>query len=345
MPAQGNLGESQTGKPLRTGRWLIGLWIGIGISAVALIWVLRWAGWRPFLDALGRVQIGWLALGVALFLVSMVARGLCWRMLIGRPVGLVRVLAALNEGYLLNNLLPWRLGELGRAILLGRRPGLSPALVLSSIVIERFFDILLAVGLMAALLPAVAVSAWAGRATVLGAIVILVGLAVLLLALRRPDLVDRVVTALPGGSRLWLGQWNAFRDGLKVVETPRRLVLAFAWMLVSWVLAWLEYWAVLSSIVPDARLLWAAFLLAATLLGVAVPSSPGYIGVFEAAGVAALSAFGIPPGQGLAASLVLHGMVFSIASGLGAVALAGDGESIAGIFGQVRGWMTARQAS
>lgn len=330
---------------MRTRRWLIGLWIGLGISAVALVWALRWAGWRPFLDALGRVQIGWLGLGVALFLVSMAARGLSWRTLIGQPVGLVRILAALNEGYLLNNVLPWRLGELGRAILLGRRPGLSTALVLSSIVVERFFDILLAVALMAALLPAVAVSAWAGRATLLGAIVIFVGLIVLLLALRRPDLVDRIIRFLPGGSKFWLGQWNAFRDGLRVVETPRRLLQAFGWMLVSWGLAWLEYWAVLSSVVPQARLLWAAFLLAATLLGVAVPSSPGYIGVFEAAGVAALAAFGIPPAQGLAASLVLHGMVFSIASGLGAVALVGDGESIAGIFGQIRGWVTARQAS
>lgn len=330
---------------MRTRRWLLGLWIGIGISTVALVWALRWAGWQPFLDALGQVQIGWLALGAGLFLVSMAARGLCWRTLIGRPVSLLRVLAALNEGYLLNNLLPWRLGELGRSILLGRRPGLSTALVLSSIVVERFFDILLAVALMAALLPAVAVPAWAARATLLGAIIILVGLVALLLALRRPDLVERLIRILPGGSRLWAGQWTAFRDGLRIVETPGRLMLGFGWMLLSWALAWLEYWAVLSSVVPQARPLWAAFLLAATLLGVAVPSSPGYIGVFEAAGVAALSAFGIPPAQGLAASLVLHGMVFSIASGLGAVALAGDGESIAGIFGQVRGWVTARQAS
>lgn len=330
---------------LRTRRWLIGLWIGLGVSAVALTWALRWAGWRPFLDALGRVQLGWLALGVVLFLVSMVARGLCWRTLIGRPVGLLRVLAVLNEGYLLNNLLPWRLGEFGRAMLLGRRPGLSTASVLSSIVVERFFDILLAVALMASLLPAVAMAAWAGRATLLGVAVVLVGLAVLLLSLRRPDLIDRLVGLLPGGPGLWLAPWNAFRDGLKVVETPRRLLLAFSWMLVSWALAWLEYWAVVRSVVPEAAPLWAAFMLAATLLGVAVPSSPGYFGVFEAAGVAALSVFGVPPGQGLAASLVLHGMVFSIASALGALALAGEGETLAGVFSQLRTWMLARQTA
>jgi uncharacterized protein (TIRG00374 family) len=129
------------GAGLRAGRW-IGLLLGLAVSAVALALVLRWAGWGPLNEALRRVEPGYLLLGVLVFIVSMLARVACWKVLIGRPVGFGRVLAALNEGYLLNNVLPWRMGEFGRAILLGRQPGLSALLVLSSIIVERLYDMI-----------------------------------------------------------------------------------------------------------------------------------------------------------------------------------------------------------
>jgi uncharacterized protein (TIRG00374 family) len=319
----------------------VGLAIGAAVSALALALALRWAGWRPLREALALVDVRYLLLGVAIFLVSMMARVACWRVLIGRPVPFLRVLAALNEGYLLNNVLPWRMGELGRAILLGRQPGLSTPLVLSSIVVERLYDMILAVGLMLVLLPVAAGVAWASRAAWVGAGVVLVALAAIGLALRWPERVESWIGRLPGPRPAWLQLWASFREGLKVVQTPGRMALSFGWMTVSWGLALVEYWAVLRAVIPAAQPLWAAFMLAATLLGVAVPSLPGYIGVFEAAGAAALSAFGVPPEQALAAALVLHGMVYSIASLIGAVALVQEGETLAGLYREARGWLAA----
>jgi uncharacterized membrane protein YbhN (UPF0104 family) len=316
-----------------------GLLLGLAISAVALVLALRWAGWRPLREALLHVDLRFLLMGVAVFLISMMARVACWRVLIGRPVGFGRVLAALNEGYLLNNVLPWRMGELGRAILLGRQPGLSTPLVLSSIIVERLYDMILAVGLMLVLLPVAAGAVWASRAAWIGAGAVGVALAFVAFALRRPATVEGWVAHLPGPKTAWLRLWGSFRDGLAVLQTPRRLALSFAWMAASWALALLEYWAVLRAVLPGVQPVWAAFVLAATLLGVAVPSLPGYIGVFEAAGVAALSVFGVPPDQGLAAALVLHGMVYSIASLIGAVALALDGETLSGLYRQTRDWL------
>ena len=323
------------------GRRWVGLAVGAAVSALALILALRWAGWRPLREALALVDLRFLLLGVAVFLVSMMARVACWQVLIGRPVPFRRVLAALNEGYLLNNVLPWRMGELGRAILLGRQPGLSTPLVLSSIVVERLYDMILAVGLMLVLLPVAAGADWASRAAWIGAGAVLIALAGIGFALRRPEVVGAWVQRLPGPRATWPRLWGSFREGLNVVQTPGRVAWSFGWMAVSWGLALLEYWAVLRAVIPSAQPLWAAFMLAATLLGVAVPSLPGYIGVFEAAGVAALSVFGVPPEQALAAALVLHGMVYSIASLIGAVALVLDGETLAGIYRQARGWLAA----
>ena len=323
---------------MRAGRW-IGLLLGLAVSALALALVLRWAGWGPLNEALRRVEPGYLLLGVLVFIVSMLARVACWKVLIGQPVGFGRVLAALNEGYLLNNVLPWRMGEFGRAILLGRQPGLSAPLVLSFIIVERLYDMILAVGLMLVLLPLASGAAWAARAAWIGALAVLLALACIWFALRKPATVEALVSRLPGPTAGWHRLWEAFRDGLAVLQTPRRLLLSFAWMVTSWGLALVEYWLVLRSVLPAAQPLWAGFMLAATLLGVAVPSLPGYVGVFEAAGVAALSVFGVPPDQALAAALVLHGMVYSIASLIGAAALVSDGETLTGLYRQARTYL------
>lgn len=324
-----------------SGRRWVGLALGAAVSALALALALRWAGWRPLRDALAQVDVRFLLLGVAGFLASMMARVAAWRVLIARPIPFRRVLAALNEGYLLNNVLPWRMGEVGRAILLGRQPGLSTPLVLSSIVVERLYDMILAVGLMLIMLPVAAGAAWASRAAWLGAGVVGVALAGIGLALRRPERIEAWIVRLPGPQAAWQRLWASFREGLTVVETPGRVLVSFGWMAISWCLALLEYWAVLRAVIPAAQPSWAAFMLAATLLGVAVPSLPGYIGVFEAAGAAALSVFGVPPEQALAAALVLHGMVYSIASLIGAVALVQEGETLAGLYRQARGWLAA----
>jgi uncharacterized protein (TIRG00374 family) len=325
----------------RTGsrRALLGVLLGTALSLALLALTLRWAGWRPLFEALSSVDARYLLLGVAIFLLSMGARAACWRILIGRPVSLWRVLAALNEGYLLNNVLPWRMGELGRALLLGKQPGLSTPGVLSSILVERMYDIVLAVALLVSLLPWAAGASWAPRAALAGAAVVLLGAVILWLLLRRPQVVERILPRLPGGLAGWQSRWLAFRDGLTALERPRSLATSFAWMLASWLLAAVEYWAVIRSVLPGASLLWAGFMLTITLLGVAIPSSPGYLGVFEAAGAAALATFGVPAGQALAAALILHGMVYVIASTLGAVALAADGATLVGLYREVRGWL------
>jgi uncharacterized membrane protein YbhN (UPF0104 family) len=324
---------------LKPGRW-VGLVIGLLVSGLALALVLHWAGWGPLREALQRVRPGYLVLGLLVFLASMMARVACWKILIGRPVGFVRVLATLNEGYLLNNVLPWRMGELGRAILLGRQPGLSAPMVLSTILVERLYDMILAVGLMLVLLPLASGAAWAARAAWIGAAAVGVALAFVWFALKRPPTIEGLLARLPGPAPTWQRLWGSFRDGLEVLKTPNRMLMSFAWMVVSWALALLEYGLVLRAVLPIVQPLWAGFMLAATLLGVAVPSLPGYVGVFEAAGVASLSIFGVPADQGLAAALVLHGMVYSVASLIGAVALVLDGETLTGLFEQARTYLT-----
>lgn len=318
----------------------LGLLIGLSVSALALWLVIRWSGWQALQTSLKHVDWRFFGLSVVVYLLSMSARAFAWRAILLDRFSYLQIMGALNEGYLLNNLFPWRLGEIGRAILLGRKGVVSVLGVLSSIVVERTYDMLLTVILLASMLPIAAGLPGIGRQVLIAAAAVVAAIIVLLTVVYRPAWVAWVLKRLPGDSSRWQALWEKFEEGLKVLRNGRTLAASSGWMVASWILAGIEYWLMLRAVLPEAELIWAFLMLAVTLLGVAVPSSPGYIGVFEAAGVLALSVFGVTRSDALAATLLLHGMVLVLASSLGAVALALEGETLYGLFQQVRHWMS-----
>ncbi len=317
-----------------------GILLGLGVSAAALAIAVGWSGWGPLRSALQQANYLFLLPACIVYLSAMAARGLAWRVILGGRASLWRVLAALNQGYLLNNLLPWRLGEIGRAVLLGRRPGLNPPMVLSSIVVERLYDMVLAVGLLLAMAPVAFRSSWAPQAALLGGAAVVAAMALLLWITRRPESFLLLVSRLPGGRGRWEGMARAVQDGLMTLRDARQMLTGFGWMALSWGLAALEYWLVLCAFVPGAPVTWALLTLCVTLLGVAIPSAPGYLGVFEASAMAALALFGVGGGLALGYALVLHALHFGITTTLGAAALGGEGETLIGAARAARAWLS-----
>jgi uncharacterized membrane protein YbhN (UPF0104 family) len=118
-------------------------------------------------------------LGLLMTLLWLVVRAFAWRTLLQDKATIGQVFISLNEGYLLNNVLPFRLGEVGRAYLLGRKAGLDFWFVLSTVVLERALDLLLAAGLLLSTLPFVVGASWARQAAVAAGGLVVLGLAVL----------------------------------------------------------------------------------------------------------------------------------------------------------------------
>jgi hypothetical protein len=133
------------------GRWLPGLFI----SAIAIFFLIRFSNWREVLQAASLIDLALLVPALVFFLISMGFRALAWRVLLQNKVGYGRVFLTLNEGYLLNNIFPFRLGELGRAFLMSQATDFSGFFVISTIVIERAYDLDIAAGLLIANVPKV----------------------------------------------------------------------------------------------------------------------------------------------------------------------------------------------
>jgi uncharacterized protein (TIRG00374 family) len=313
---------------------------GLLISAVSLVIVLYLARPNRLVDAL-RIADYRLAIGGGLFtLLWLLVRGMGWRTLLQDKVTLSQTFFTLNEGYLLNNFLPLRMGEVGRAYLLGRKSGLGFWRVLSSILLERGLDMLLTVALLLGTLPFVAGVANArGAALGIGGVV-LAGLGVLYAMARYPAnfirLYERLTSRIGFLSRLGKQVLPNFTSGLQVLTKPGRFLQAVAWFLLNLAVGIAQYYVILLAFFPHAHLLWAIFCLAIAALGLALPSSPGGIGVFEGAVMGALAIFKLDPGKALAYAFILHFWNYAITGLLGSYALARDGESIIHLYDRVR---------
>lgn len=320
-------------------RWLP----GVLLSALAVLALLQFASFQELGSALSAVHPGWLVFTAAVFLVSLLARGLAWWTILQRKVSLGRATMTLTQGYLLSNLFPFRLGELGRAILLNRLAGLSAYFVLSTIVIERLFDLALAAGLLLATLPLVFGADWARPAALISLGIVLVGLVGLYLLARNRQ------RWLPGIGR-WLNRWprlaerllprlDAVLDGLGALTDLRQFSAALAWMLVSWALAVVEYFVLLKVMIPQAEWWWGLFVLGAAAAGVAVPSAPSAVGIYEGAIVGALVLLGAGAGgAALAYAVLLHLTHFALTCTIGFIGLAVDGFSLGKLYGEARGF-------
>jgi uncharacterized protein (TIRG00374 family) len=314
--------------------------LGLSISILALAAVFYFADFQRLLQAL-RLANPWLLLiGVLVSIVWLCVRAIVWRTLLQDKAPYKAVFLTLNETYLINNLLPLRLGEIAGAFLLSRKSSLAFWQVISSILIERAMDLALAVGLVLVTLPFVVGGRWAQEAAIgAGLLVLAVFVVLYLLARFREQVLSifmRMGKRWPVLLRLGGNVLPAFFNGLAVLTDTRVFLRASGWMLLNWGIAILQYYLIMSAYFPSPSLLWAVFSLGITALGVAAPSSPGAVGVMELSIVASLSVFGLDASAALAFAFTLHIIQYLTTGVIGGYAFFRDGESLAGMYTRLR---------
>ena len=159
---------------------------GVLVSLLALAILLYFVDLQQFKQAITGANYPMILVATLATLIWLAFRGIAWRTLLQNQASFPQVFLTLNEGYLLNNFLPLRLGEVGRAFLLSRKANLRFMRVVSSVVIERTLDIAMAVGLLLSSLPFVVGAGWALQAALAaGALVLLILAALYTLAVKR----------------------------------------------------------------------------------------------------------------------------------------------------------------
>lgn len=322
-----------TGDTVKRGvlRWLP----GVLISLIAIYAIFRIASWEGLQLAFSKIKLSYLLGGLAVYLISLVARGMAWKILLQNKADLGQTFLALNEGYLVSNIFPFRLGEFARAFLLGAETKLGTVRVLSSIVIERAFDLAIAASLILSMLPLALELSWAKPVAFGTLIVVLIGFVVLyVLALKREQVKNwfkHFGEAKPFIKRAILPQIDPFFNGLGALSSPSHFLSSLACMVLSWGLAILEYHILFLQFVPNAQLWWMALCIGILGLGIAIPSAPGSIGVWEASLIAGLAIFKIDATQALAFAVLVHFMNFITNGALGLYGLARAGKTLSSL--------------
>jgi len=313
---------------------------GVIISLISLVIVFYFVDLDQFLEALNQANYSIVALYFLISLLWLSARTVAWRTLLEEKASFGQVFLTINEGYLINNLLPFRLGEVGRAFLLSKKASLKFLQVLSTIVVERALDLAFAAGLLLSTLPFVVGASWALQAAIVAGFLVLIGLGILFLLARNPEwtisqfekLTSRWTLLLKVGST----QLRAFLSGLSALTDGKRFLRIVLLMVLNWVIAIGQYYILLLAFFPETKILWAGFSLGVLALGIAVPSSPGAVGVLELSMVGALSLFGLDPSTSLAAAITAHLANYIITGVIGAFALVQDGLTLSGVYKEVQ---------
>ena len=291
--------------------------LGIGISLLAGRILLRSVDVAAALDVLADADWRWVALMVATLLVDVGARGARWRWLL-RPIKVVRfwrMLGYTYVGYLANNVLPARLGELVRSHAAGEGEGLSRTTVLGTVVVERIVDTVIVVGLAALSVVVLSVRGVMTSAVLLGAAfvaLLVIGLGVAMALDRLPG-ADRVAAIMRRWPRL-VDLAARLREGLAVAGKPGTLLGAVAFSAIAWAASITTFLAAGQAIGVELSLAQGALLTSGIALAMIVPSGPGYLGTFELTAVGILTTFGVDADAAFAMALLAHAMNLAVTS-------------------------------
>ncbi|WP_263819259.1 lysylphosphatidylglycerol synthase transmembrane domain-containing protein [Salinibacter sp.] len=311
---------------------------GIAVSVAVLGWALYQVDLRKAVDVLGRFGPWWAAPMLLCYLSSFLVRGVRWRLLL-QPVETVSwptSTGVIFSGYMANNLLPLRLGEIVRALVLGQVTSARVEGTLSTIVLERVFDGLVLVGMIALVLAsgigpeAGGVVAYTGAVSALvfvGALFFVVGARLF----PRPILsgVRWTLSCVPIiEEERGLDATRSLLRGLKSLALDQRLLAVIGLSAAVWILEGGMFWVGLWAFSLDAGVEAAFLTLAFVNLSILVPSAPGYVGIFQGATILAFGAFGLSEEVALSYSVVVHFLQYVSVTVIGLAVLAAYGVSL-----------------
>ena len=280
--------------------------IGIGISIALLAVFVFTVDVRRMLEALSGANYWFTFPAVGMYLLSVYFRSMRWTVMLRhlKPVSTMRLYPVVTIGYMVNNLLPMRVGELVRSYYVGEREGINKASALVTVLVERVFDaltLLFFVAIVAVFFPVTGLVQSFGERFGVPEIVLLLGFtlpfvtafgALVLLALypeRARAFALLVARPLPERLKSMADSLTGMLlQGLEPLRDPRKLGLLFVLSIPIWLTEAAVFWIMAFPFgIQEAHAnLWEmvanmVLVTSITNIGASVPAAPGGLGLFE----------------------------------------------------------------
>ena len=274
--------------------------LGIGVSVVAVWLLVRSVDLASAAAVLRTAIPAWIAVMVLTCLTDIASRGARWRVLLA-PIATIpyrRVLGYTYIGYLANNVLPARLGELVRSHSLGEKEGVARTTVLGTVVVERVVDTVMVVAIAAVSVLVLSIRGVMTSAVLLGlafAALLVIGLGLGVAAHRLPG-AERVAAYVERWPRLIALGTDAARRPRRGRHSRARSSGRSAFSVVAWTASIGTFLAAGQAVGLELTVAQGALLASGVALATIVPSGPGYLGTFELTAVGHLFAVRHRPG-------------------------------------------------
>lgn len=321
------------------------VWIGIGISLICLALALRGIQWGQVWQHLRGARYPYLVAAALVLTAGLGARAFRWQLLFfpRRGPSRMRLFAISNIGYLLINILPARVGDLARAYLVGRGGHISAAHALSTIIVERIYDTLATLLLLALVSPLIPLPRWAIRGGLaVGAVTVTLTAFLFVLGGQQEHCLDLWHRAT--GKMHWLaclgldGAIRSALEGLAVLQHGRVALGVLGWSGVVWACNLGPFYLVMRALALDLPWSAAGLALAVTALGMIIPSSPSYVGVFEEGVILSLGLFAVERETALAYALLTHALNYVTVNLLGLIGLWQEGRGVLSVGRGAQAW-------
>ncbi|MCI0550687.1 MAG: flippase-like domain-containing protein [Anaerolineae bacterium] len=315
-------------------------WLGVLISILFVWLALRGLHLNEFWGAVKQANYIWLIPGIGVYFIGVWVRAWRWHYLLGpiKHIPTKIIFPIVTIGYMGNNVYPARAGEVLRAVILKRKEGVSVSASFATIIVERIFDGVVMLAFVFVNLPELAKmtgsSGFVGniqQVAVIGTGVFLGALVVFLLAAMFPQVTMKVALWILDHfaprrlHKRLISMTKRFLDGLASLRSPFNVLMVFFTSVIIWLLETGKYWLVMHAF--DFNVSFFALMLMNGIVNLAttIPSAPGYIGTFDAPGIAVLTAYGVEHSMAAGYTLVLHVALWLPITLLGAYYLAREG--------------------
>jgi len=315
-------------------------WLGVLIS-VFFVWIsLRGLRLGEFWDVVKSANYWWILPGIAVYFIGVLVRAWRWHYLLKpiKPISTRSMFPITTIGYMGNNIYPARAGEVLRAVILKRREGVPVSASLATIIVERIFDGVVMLAFIFINLPELArltsASGFVGniqQVAIYGTAAFTAALVMFLLAAMFPAITIRIGQwfidrFLPARFRVQTtGLMHKFLDGLASLRSPLNILMVFVTSVIIWLFETLKYWFVMHAFNFSVSFFALMLMNGIVNLATTIPSAPGYIGTFDAPGIAVLAAYGVDQATAAGYTLTLHAALWIPITLLGAYYMAREG--------------------
>jgi uncharacterized protein (TIRG00374 family) len=307
------------------------------VAAAGLAWAFQGTHWKALSGEIAAIRWGWVIPAVLFNVLGTISQGFRWHLLL-KPMGGLpsrKTTQALFSGFFINDVLPLRMGELARGVIVSAWMSKDFISIIPSMALERLFEgIWLAIGIGATAIAVRLPTTLDRAADIFGMVVLALAGVILFITLKKKrDDGKRTSEKLRRSNRLGSLRvlLERIEDGFRSIGVGRNFYAAFLVSLFYFVLQMLSFWSISKAYGLPFSFWVSSAIFIIIIFGTALPGVPANIGTYQFFCVAGLTLFGVGKTEAAGFSLVAFALVTLPALVIGFFALARTGMTLASI--------------